>query len=96
MPHRSTEAFDEEQEHVRLATAMMEAFRPIVVPADAVRRSDPDMEAALQVIRFYADERHYEPTVEYVVNDTNVYHEPVLGDRGQFARDFLQKRIDRK
>jgi hypothetical protein len=82
MPHR-TDAFDEEQEHIRLATAMMEAFRPIVVPADAVRRNDADLEAALQVIRFYAADDSYDSGVMFL-------------DRGQMARDFLQKRIDSK
>jgi hypothetical protein len=94
MPYRSTEPFDEEQEHIKLATAMMEAFRPIVVPADAVRRKDSDMEAALQVIRFYASESSYVDTYAYTPGDMG--SAPIVLDRGEMARAFLQKRIDRK
>jgi hypothetical protein len=97
MPYR-TEDLDEEQEHVRLATAMLEAFRPLAVPPVATPRHSLELEAALQVIRFYADERQYELVPRNVDSRFGLVldYPIIVDDGGKMARDFLQKRIDRK
>jgi hypothetical protein len=58
-------------------------------------RLKPSLEeqAGVEVARYYADERNYEPSNGAPPNAHNAPQ--IMKDRGAFARAFLQRRIDR-